>query len=317
MTRPELLWEARSVEHRTENVGAAHADHVPEEDGEQGILETIQNKEVDNGDHGVAGHDSEGASAHGAVGRRAELGRGHYAHIQHIQHDHDDEVHLHVGRVAVEAVVDDWDIRAGDEDADAAVVERLEDVVSREAEAVVLVENETRTHAPNSTGNENHEWPVRDLLLVRFVLRHCYKVHKIGRHRLPHVRSLSGGDVVVERRKVLCRIHIVRQSLYAGCLALSFIKERGRIVGRGAALHNSVHSRDLLPHGVHVFDGNGVGEINQEDEQQRSKKMRPHVHRFIRTAEHATPQRFPRRLPFEGFHEGQLGSVSAIQIIVI
>ena len=177
MTRPELLRETRSVEYSAEDVGTTHSNHIPEEDGEHRILETIQDKEMDNSNYCITGNDGKRASSHGSISRRSELGSGHYTHIQHVQYDHNNKMHLHIGWVAVEAVVDYRNIGTGNENANSAVIQCLENIVSREAETIILMENVTRTHAPNSTGNENHDWPMRDLLLVCFAFRHCYKVH--------------------------------------------------------------------------------------------------------------------------------------------
>ena len=45
--------------------------------------------------------------------------------------------------------------------------------------------------------------------------------------------------------------------------------------------------------------------------------MRPHVHGLVRAAEHATIHRTESDGPFEGLNERQLGSVSAVQVVVV
>ena len=163
--------------------------------------------------------------------KRPEGGRRQHTHIQDVDDDHGSEVELEILGVVVEAVVDDGDVGAGDEDANAVVVERLQDCTRLSGGAQEVVEDGASQQTADSAKSEDSDGPARNSAIASTPHRMNLPLHhRVDSHHFAHNRL-------------------------GGC---------------------------------ELIDGNGIGQVQQEDKQDRTEEMGPYVHGFVVGVEDAT-----------------------------
>lgn len=62
-----LLGEPGAVENRSQNVRSSHSQEVPEDHGENEVVEPFQHVQMSKDDDGVASNDGKGHGSHGSV----------------------------------------------------------------------------------------------------------------------------------------------------------------------------------------------------------------------------------------------------------
>ena len=107
-----LFRNTRSVKDSSEDVRRPHSDDIPEHHREDGVVESIENIDMNQQKNSVTSHDGETACSNGSIFGLSELGCRHYTDITDINEDYDSEVNPQCLRVAVECVVDDRNIGA-------------------------------------------------------------------------------------------------------------------------------------------------------------------------------------------------------------
>lgn len=168
-----LLGDARSVEVGSDNVCCSHSDDISEHGGEDGVVEAVQDEEVNQRDHGVAGDAGEadrtdravlGLSANEAKASTAPESRCRQnTHGEHIDGNDDDHVDPQVRRVAEKGIVDYRDVGAANENANTRIVQRLEDVFHLLTHAEEVVEDGAPAETADGTQNKHGDWPARNV----------------------------------------------------------------------------------------------------------------------------------------------------------
>ena len=180
VSREVLLRDARSVKVGSDDIGCSHSNDVSKHGGENGVVETIQNEEVDQCDHGIAGNARKADRADRTVlwlsaseekgSRGPERRCRQYAHGEHVDRNHNDHVSPQIRRIAEKGVVDYRDVGSANENANACVVQRLEDILHLLAHTEEVVEDGTATETTNCAQYEHGNWPARNARIAIHVV---------------------------------------------------------------------------------------------------------------------------------------------------
>ena len=121
---------------------------------------------------------------------RPEFWSRHNTQVNDIERNDDDEVEFQVGGIAVKAVVNHRDIGSGNQDADSAVVEGLEDIGHDEIAAVKEMIDGASPKTADGAAHKHDDRPSRhvtDHLVVHLL--------QVSRQHLGHRRRLLHEDV--------------------------------------------------------------------------------------------------------------------------
>ena len=215
-----LFRNTRSVKDSSEDVRRPHSDDIPEHHREDGVVESIENIDMNQQKNSVTSHDGETACSNGSIfglsthqqrsSRLPELGCRHYTDITDINEDYDSEVNPQCLRVAVECVVDDRNIGAWNQNANSTIVDCLENIGYDETRTVVLMVDGTSSHTPNGTSDEHNDRPARHMtndLMIELsqvgpkILRDLDRLLNIREVRIVWIALNPSQQILVKRAK--------------------------------------------------------------------------------------------------------------------